>query len=119
MASSPDGIISCDCRKGRLLEVKCPYNYRTGLIDWEQETKFPITDENKIKIDHPHYHQIQGQLDICGHDTCKLMIWTPKTTMTVTIMKDNDFIEKMFSKLDDLFFNDILPELIFRKKCTI
>ena len=31
----PDSIISCDCHDQKLLEIKCPYKYEDGFLNWE------------------------------------------------------------------------------------
>lgn len=50
LATSTDGVVVCECHKKRLLEIKCPYNYRGGLIDWEKEKTSFVRQSHSSKI---------------------------------------------------------------------
>ena len=74
LGASPDGLITCDCHPKKIMEIKCPYSYREGLKNWQQDKNFPLDENHKIKKNHQVYTQIQGQLAICNMDTCDLFI---------------------------------------------
>ena len=37
LGASSDGIVSCSYHKKRVLEIKCPFNYRKELKNWEKD----------------------------------------------------------------------------------
>ena len=58
LEASADSLIQCDYHGKDVLEIKCPYNYRYGLKNWQQDKNFPIDENYQIKIDHKYYYQI-------------------------------------------------------------
>ena len=60
--ASLDGIVTCSYHEIRGLEIKCPYNYQKGLVNWDKDTKFPIDRSNSIKKNHPYYYKMQLQM---------------------------------------------------------
>ena len=121
LGASPDALIDCSCHGKGLLEIKCPYKYRNGLKDWQKDRDFPINPDGCAKKKHKYYYQIQGQLFILERAYCYLFIWTPFTvgnennTITVRIFKDKKFCEEMVGKLQNYFFNTLLPEIVTRR----
>ena len=58
IGASLDGIVNCPCHEIRGLEIKCPYNYQKGLVNWDKDRTFPIDRSNSIKKNHPYYYQL-------------------------------------------------------------
>ena len=54
-------LIECQCCGKCLLEIKCPYEYKTRLKDWDNKT-FPMNADSIIKTNHKYYSQIQSQM---------------------------------------------------------
>ena len=46
---SLDGIVTCSCHDMRGLEIKCPYKYQKGLVNWDKDRTFPIDRRNSIR----------------------------------------------------------------------
>lgn len=65
LGASPDGIIYCDCHETRLLEIKCPYKYKEGLSNWQNDPDFPLNSSGVVKESHPYYTQMQLQMFVC------------------------------------------------------
>lgn len=105
LACSPDGkVIDTGCRKPfGLLEVKCP------------ETKFLVTpleacsDPNfccensdgkcKLKVTHPYYAQVQGQMGITGTEWCDFLVFTKKGLSVERIAFDHQYWQDLERKL--------------------
>ncbi|KAJ8930091.1 hypothetical protein NQ314_017153 [Rhamnusium bicolor] len=82
--ASPDGIIDDDT----LIEVKCPFKYKDSFFsDCLLEIKDYIVSFNGesfiLNDAHNYYHQIQGQLHICGKKTYILALWTTKDYLEI------------------------------------
>ena len=105
LACSPDGkVIDTGCIKPfALLEVKCP------------ETKFLVTpleacsDSNfccenidgkcKLKVSHPYYAQVQGQMGITGAQWCDFVVFTKKGMSVERIAFDRHYWSDLERKL--------------------
>ncbi|WAR21539.1 KCTD5-like protein [Mya arenaria] len=79
LGASPDGIICKDGESG-ILEVKCPYSARDMTIsEAVRDLKgfFLIDDGDTIRLkkNHQHYFQVQGQLMISGAAFCDCCIY--------------------------------------------
>ncbi|KAJ8926634.1 hypothetical protein NQ314_020998 [Rhamnusium bicolor] len=92
LGASPDGIIDDDT----LIEVKCPFKYKDSFFsDCLLEIKDYIVSFNGesfiLNDAHNYYHQIQGQLHICGRKTCILALWTTKDYLEIEVVKNVDW----------------------------
>lgn len=105
LACSPDGkVIDPGCTKPfGLVEIKCP------------ETKFLVTpleacsDSNfccenidgkcKLKVTHPYYAQVQGQMGITGAEWCDFVVYTKKGMSIERIAFDRQFWHDLEGKL--------------------
>eukprot|EP00112_Aurelia_sp_Birch-Aquarium-sp1_P018060 Seg4256.2 transcript_id=Seg4256.2/GoldUCD/mRNA.D3Y31 product="hypothetical protein" protein_id=Seg4256.2/GoldUCD/D3Y31 len=65
LGASPDGIVTCSCHGTGVLEIKCPYKYKDGLIGWSNAKDFPIDETLLVKQNHMYYYQIQLQMELC------------------------------------------------------
>ena len=55
-ASLDDVIATCSCHEIRRLEIKCPYNYQKGLVNWDKDRTYPIDRSDSIKKTHLYYY---------------------------------------------------------------
>ena len=84
LACSPDGkVFDAGCSKPfGLLEVKCPETkFLVTLLDACSDASFcceNIDGNCKLKVTHPYYAQIQGQMGITGAEWCHFVIFTKK-----------------------------------------
>ena len=60
LAGSPDGIVTCQCHGKALLEIKCPYNIKDGVVqeEWEK-TDFLEKKAGCINIKKTHKYFTQ------------------------------------------------------------
>lgn len=84
LAASPDRLEE----PYELLEVKCPYSFRTNSIaEALANTKFCIGLDSDakyaLKADHVYYDQCQGQLHISGRNYSSFYFWLPGGSMRV------------------------------------
>ena len=77
IGGSLDGIVTCSCHEIRGLEIKCPYNYQKGLVNWDEDRTFPIDRSNSIKKNHPYYYQMQLQMSVCKLSKIDFFIFSP------------------------------------------
>ncbi|XP_032789728.2 uncharacterized protein LOC116926910 isoform X2 [Daphnia magna] len=73
LAASPDAIFSCPCHGSGVIEIKCPFKFKNGLISTAAKTKgFPLIYNEETRMysmdqDHAYYFQVQLQLCFfCG-----------------------------------------------------
>lgn len=116
LGASPDGVIECDCCGVGLLEIKCPYSARLSHPkDMRDKTNF-FMKANGLSHTHRYYTQVQGQLAICDKNFCDFVVWTPKGFITERIFRNNNFWEKLITKLTNFYVEHVLPEIMMKKK---
>ena len=119
IGASPDGIVKCDCHEPRALEIKCPFAYANGIINWETDKKFVLDKDGNIKEKHQYYIQIQVQMLLTGYNSCDLIIYSPKsngsTSKIVNVPRNEETIQQFLQKAKRVFFDKILPEIVSRK----
>ena len=49
LGAPSDGIVSCSCHEKHVLEIKCPFNYRKELKNWEKDESFPSSGDKSFK----------------------------------------------------------------------
>ena len=120
LGASPDGLIECSCHGKGVLEIKCPFKFQNGLTKWVDDKNCPITAEGEMKTTHQYYFQVQLQMLVTERDYCDFFVWTAgkheNDTHLVRVSKDLAFIENLKFKLEKVFQNAILPELVSRKQ---
>ena len=68
-----------------------------------------------------YYAQVQGQLLILDMNFCDFFIWTSlvntnvANTLLVRVQRDAECISEMIKKLNEYFFNILLPETVTRR----
>ena len=118
MSASPDQFIECECCGSGLIEIKCPFVIRDTAPSPEklkQLEKIKEKDEIicKLKKNHDHFYQIQGQMGITDTSYCWYFVYTEHGHYMEKIIFDNDFFRQMLSKLL-IFWNDhFAKELLF------
>lgn len=111
LGASPDAVVCMDGESG-IIEVKCPYTARAMTVEEACTSipKFflsqdPETKEIKLKENHLHYAQVQGQLLITGAYFCDFVVYTSKDLFIQRITLDANYVEKLLQKLCK-FYND-------------
>lgn len=127
LAASPDRIISCDCHGKRVLEIKCPYNvhglnikeYSLANSDFFLKVTTSLGDLF-LNPSHEYYYQIQLQLFVTECSEALLVVYNGvKDLEYVTVLRDEELIEKMVAKGKLFFLNFILPELISKRFSSV
>ncbi|XP_065929416.1 uncharacterized protein [Magallana gigas] len=79
IAASPDGVVTCDCCRKTLLEIKCPYKYRYCTVDQICRENYHIfldsNNEMRLKHTSPWYYQIQCQLAVADLLYCDFVMY--------------------------------------------
>ena len=113
ISSSPDALSSCDCCSDGIVEIKCPYKYRHGLKS--DDPAFFLDKNFCLKKSHSYYTQVQIQLLCASRKFCDFVTYTPSEIKINRIYADKSFIDSCVMKIDCIFENIILPELILRE----
>ena len=112
---SPDGCVKCKCCGRGLVEIKCPYKFREGTLeDAMKDTDFYIGHDYQLKETHKYFSQVQLQMYVCDVQYVDLLVWTPVDCLITRVSRNNNFISEMLSKVEDIWLNHIVPELITR-----
>ena len=117
LGASPDGWViypSYDPPNG-MLEIKCPYSKSPKEI-CEDDNSYIHFVENSYQLDqnHQYYHQVQLQLCVAS-DKAKwfdFCMFTLKGVWAQRIFPDKHWKDNYCLKLDNYFFEHILPELM-------
>nr|XP_047128389.1 uncharacterized protein LOC124809027 [Hydra vulgaris] len=48
LGATPDEIFTCSCHGKGILEIKCPFNYKNGFINWQSDEKFPLNSDGLL-----------------------------------------------------------------------
>lgn len=116
LGASPDGKV-CDNGQTGIIEIKCPYTARAMTISEAVMSinDFCLTnDENNkhiLKLDHPYYIQVQGQLMVTGCTFCDFVVYTSKDIFVQRITPDIHFMSNLLEKLASFFKEYALPFL--------
>ncbi|KAE8747068.1 hypothetical protein FOCC_FOCC006206 [Frankliniella occidentalis] len=113
LGATPDRLLG----EHALIEVKCPYSARDKLINIHT-VDYLIADENgklKLSEDHAYMYQIQGQLYCTGRQFCDLFVYTFVDHCTISVVRDDRFIENMLQIIDKFYEEHFLPFLL--KNC--
>ena len=92
MAASPDGMFSCKCREGYVIEIKCPCKFKDQFIKERiNDCDFLEILDGKIhlKKSHKYYTQVVSQMAVTGTRFAYFIVW---------ILKDMYFEIIQFSK---------------------
>ena len=114
IGASPDGIVTCNCCRKRVLEVKCPFSCKSNLPDEEKENFF-MTKENgnwTLKRNHLYYFQVQIQMEVCKVLQCEFVVWTEGGVSVESIPVDTEFLESVIEHVTGFFKYGILPEIV-------
>lgn len=119
MGASPDGLVSCQCCGNGVVEIKCPYNFRsTDVMEYvsSRESCFTEGPEIQLKKDHRYYYQVQAQMHICEVEYCNFVVCTfpsgvPCIFLT-RVNRDGQFWYGCKEKASRFFRVCVLPELL-------
>lgn len=115
IASSPDGIIFCECCGKGCLEIKCPR---------EENLTACLDGNGHLQRQHDYFFQTQMHMLVTKTNFCDLYLWLNTQDSSaplknpalkpvlVRVESDRDFQEELVSKLKDYFLFVILPEMV-------
>ena len=119
IATSPDGIVKCDCCGVGALEIKCPYSDSILIVEEYarkdtseffkvQHKTVVIVEEGDVvvNIKHPYYTQIQTQLYCCNLPFAYLVVATKSDCDNLRyfrVEKDFVFHQSMITKAKFFF----------------
>ena len=89
-----------------------------NLQDYTSIINCPLTREKQINKKHPCYFQMQHQMLVTGLSYCDFFVWSKNDFELVRVERDNELYAKLKDKLEKVFFQEILPELVTRNKDT-
>ena len=116
LAASPDGNFTCSCCGTGVLEIKCPYKYKEGLVGVAEDKSFCLDANNNIRKNHAYFSQVQLQMHVCDVQFCDFFIWTKTDNIISRVPKDKSFLMDALPRAKELFFAHILPQLITRNR---
>ena len=121
IGASPDGIACCSCHGESLLEIKCSFKYRENLQGWELDKDFPISAGGEIEKSHRYYYQMHHQMFVTNEKLTFSYIWSKypkqKNFLLLEVPQDEELINTLLKKYEQLSFGGILPELFTQKNC--
>ena len=116
LGASPDGIVMCDCCWKGVLEVKCPFKHRSSPLDEAAaDPSFCLTRELEFKVSHPFHSQVQMQMYVCEVLYADVAVWTLYDCVAVRVARNDDFIDRLVTKLEQVWCGAVLPELLTRR----
>jgi hypothetical protein len=115
IASSPDGLVKCDCCGLGVLEVKCPSTMENRPLADCKDLKYLVKNEQgqfSLKTTHEYYFQVQNHLYCVGNAKyCDFVIYTKIDVIVLRILPDISFQQEMIEKSELFFVRCILPEI--------
>ena len=130
--ASPDGIVSDSI----IIEAKCPFSIRDeNVIEHIGEKSFlkfcnecdardgygeegEVILNQKNQQGNAYYHQIQGNLWLTGRLLCDLVVWTPTSTLIVTVKRDDQYELKYLPVLEQ-FYAVFHPDVHWPSQCPV
>ena len=121
LGASPDGWVvdpSAGVASNGMAEFKCPFT--KADVSPEEACKddtFYCTMVNgdlQLSRSHSYYHQVQLQLYVAAHLShwCDFCIYTTRGVAVERIYPDSRWQETFVPKMDNYFFEHMLPELV-------
>ena len=119
---SPDGIVKCRCAKthsSKLLEIKCPYTMKHLAPKDAALNKGCTMVDGKLQLTQSseYYHQVQGQMGICGFQMCDLVIFTTRGIEVIQVEFDHTFYNQLVQTLKKYFLEELAPALLRSVMC--
>ena len=115
LGASPDGIISCDCCRPKILEIKCPFSCKDSGIKTKIGQKDCFLIEGpQLKVQHQYYTKVQFQMFITGYEQCDFVTYTNVDIEITTVKYNKIFCDNMIKKVNKFFEKYVLPELCQR-----
>ena len=111
IGASIDGLVECSCCESAILEVKCPYSIRDGTVADNGKNLQYLTDDLKLKQNHPYYYQLQTYL---GVYKCKLgyfCVYTPRDVLILRIDFDENFWKNLKKDLRTYYEHHYLKDI--------
>lgn len=114
--SSPDGKVSCSCCGDGVVEIKCPYRYREGLLTAPVNEDFCLDQQFQLKKTHQYYYQVQLHMFVCNVEYCDFVVWTTKELIINRIKKDEQLLQQALPRAKQYYLSAVLPELLTRSQ---
>lgn len=112
LGASPDGKV-CDQNQTGILEIKCPYSARDKTVQ-EAVDSYPNFfmerhgQSLRLKRNHAHWYQVQGQLLVTGAAFCDFVTYTKIDTPHVErIFPDTQTMHDLLVKLTGFYVNNV------------
>ena len=116
IGASPDAVVKCTCHGKGVVEVKCPYKYKDSTIAEILASKDSCLNQSlELKHGHPYFSQVQQQMLVFQCDLCYFVLWTTKQCVITTVLRDNNFLTDLISKVENFWTRHCLPELLTHK----
>ena len=123
LGASPDAWVidpSVPDSKG-IAEFKCPY--REAEMSLEEACQGPefcccmVDGKISLKRSHCYYHQVQLHLYVASNICywCDFCVYTTKDVGVERIYSDDRWVHHICPKLDEYYFDHILPEIVAQK----
>ena len=77
IAASPDGMFSCKCHEGYVIEIKCPFKHRDQFIK-ERINDCDFLEILDGKIHLKKFHKYYTQMAVTGTRFLYFIVWTLK-----------------------------------------
>ena len=87
VSASPDGLFKDDEGNICILEIKCPSSCKNSKINVDY-----IDRNNKLKMTHPYYTQVQMLLYVSGLKKCHFFVYSSSDEKLLTINFDPNFV---------------------------
>lgn len=109
LGAMPDGLVY-DPREAKsfgLVHIKC-VNFQSFI-----ECSFLTCRDGvlQLKMTHPHYWHIQGEMMVTGTSWCDMLVHSRQDILVQRIYRNDVIIQNMKKKLDEFFFYSYLPNL--------
>ena len=118
ISAPPDLFIECLCCGKALVEIKCPYSIRDSAPSKSNLKQLETLNngEVKLKLNHPHYFQIQGQLGITSLKNCWYFVYTDHGHYIENILFSNEFYQNILKNLKEFWYKHLAKYLLFGKQ---
>ena len=115
LADTP-GAMEADPAAGEgIVEVKCPFTCRDkSLRDAVANPSFCLSvigEGLSLKTSHTYYYQVQQQMHVTNCEWADFVVWTLKEMFAQRIARDRSFSQNILPKLQDFYFEHLLPAL--------
>ncbi len=113
IGATPDLLVSCSCHGKGVCEIKCPPTIKSDIPRHDNVEYLELKDNQvRLKRNHKHYYQIQGQMAVTDRTYGYFFVYTSHGNHLERIEYDAELWSQTKATLCSFWKSYVVPELL-------